>query len=694
MSDTRQDQLEDTSLVRQLVDGLAAQLVLGDGTCPDEWLQEFAAGLSRTGAAAELSGRTDIRDLARELQLSVARVRNGEGQRAEVESALRSGVARLQEALDRQGPASPQAAQESAGGASSHSLAQDPELVSDFILESREHLANIEGQLLALEHNPGDLEPIHPIFRGFHTIKGLAGFLEFAAIREVAHEVETLLDLVRNARLAVTPAVIDGVLAGSDYLSVEIRRVERELNGAGPEHAANNQALLESIRSLMREPNGDSGASDTGDRPVSELQKLSQAVSASGNSTPEPPADSSPTESKAEKKGVSRETRAVKVDTTKLDYLVDMVGEMVIAESMVRHNPELAGLANTGLLRGLAQLGRITNEVQKTAMSMRMVPVGQLFQKMARLVRDLSRKHGKQVELETFGEDTELDRNIVEELGDPLMHMVRNAIDHGIETPEGRREAGKNQAARVTLRAFHQAGHISIEVSDDGRGLNKDKIVAKAREKGLIENADHLSESEIFNLIFEPGFSTADQVTDISGRGVGMDVVRKKIQQLRGRVEIQSSPGQGSTFLMKLPLTLAIIDGLLVGVGRERYIVPLFAVKEMLRPTADTISTVENRDEMALVRGRLFPVVRLYRRFQVTPRSEDPTQSVLIIAEGAGKDFCMMVDDVLGKQEVVIKSLGETMQHVAGVAGGAILGDGRVGLILDMEGIFGRNARA
>ena len=373
---------------------------------------------------------------------------------------------------------------------------------------------------------------------------------------------------------------------------------------------------------------------------------------------------------------------------------MDMVGEMVIAESMVRHSPELGGLTNSKLLRSLAQLGRITNEVQKTAMSMRMVPVGTLFQKMARLVRDLSRKHNKQVDLQTAGEDTELDRNIVEELADPLMHMVRNAIDHGIETPDVRREAGKNPVARVTLRAFHQAGYISIEISDDGRGLNRDKIVAKAREKGLIESPDHLSDNEIFNLIFEPGFSTADKVTDISGRGVGMDVVRKKIQQLRGRVEIQSVAGQGTTFLLKLPLTLAIIEGLVVGVGKERYIVPVFAVKEMLRPTEETMFTVENREEMALVRGRLFPVVRLYKRFQVEPRSEDYASSVLIIAESEGKDFCLMVDDVLGKQEVVIKSLGESLRNISGVAGGAILGDGRVGLILDMEGIYGRTSHA
>jgi two-component system chemotaxis sensor kinase CheA len=382
------------------------------------------------------------------------------------------------------------------------------------------------------------------------------------------------------------------------------------------------------------------------------------------------------------------------VDTAKLDYLVDMVGEMVIADSMLRNNPELAVLKSTGVLRALTQLGRMTSEVQKTAMSMRMVTMSQLFQKMARLVRDLSRKHGKQVELDTFGEDTELDRNIVEELGDPLMHMVRNAIDHGIETPQARQAAGKGPTARVTLRAAHRGGHICLEISDDGRGLDKDKIVAKAREKGLIESADRLSENEIFNLIFEPGFSTAAQVTDTSGRGVGMDVVRNKIQQLRGRVEIQSTPGSGSTFVLKLPLTLAIIDGLVVGVGKERYIVPVFTVKEMLRPSEDTISTVENRDEMALVRGRLYPVVRLSRRFHVAPRSEEPTESVLIIAESAGKDFCLMVDEVIGKQEVVIKSLGETMKRIQGVAGGAILGDGRVGLILDMEGIYEGNTHA
>jgi two-component system chemotaxis sensor kinase CheA len=362
---------------------------------------------------------------------------------------------------------------------------------------------------------------------------------------------------------------------------------------------------------------------------------------------------------------------------------------MVIAQSLVKHDPDLATGLKPRLARNLSQLARITDDVQRTAMSMRMIPIGQLFQKTGRLVRDLSRKYGRQVDLDLQGEDTELDRNIVEELADPLMHMVRNAIDHGIEMPEDRVRAGKPAAARLTLKAGHQAGHIIIQVSDDGRGLDHEKILRKAREKKLIAPGAELGESEIFNLIFQPGFSTAEKVTDVSGRGVGMDVVRKQVQKLRGRVDASSVPGQGTSFLMKLPLTLAIIDGLVVGVGKQRYIVPIFAVREMLKPSQDAISTVQGTHEMALVRGALVPVVRLHQRFHVKPRFEQPWESLLIVSESGGRQFCLMVDELIGKQEVVIKSLGETMRNIRGVAGGAILGDGRVGLILDLEGLLG-----
>jgi two-component system chemotaxis sensor kinase CheA len=265
------------------------------------------------------------------------------------------------------------------------------------------------------------------------------------------------------------------------------------------------------------------------------------------------------------------------------------------------------------------------------------------------------------------------------------MHMVRNALDHGIERPADRIAGGKPETARVLLKAQHQAGQVVIEITDDGRGLDPKRIFERAVQKGLIQPTDTLSDSEIYNLIFEPGFTTAAQVTNVSGRGVGMDVVRRHIEKLRGRIEIRSVVGHGATFLLKLPLTLAIIDGLVVNVGSERYIVPLFAVREMFRPTSETIWTVQQRAEMALVRGTLLPMVRLYRIFDVRPRTEDPCQGVLVVAEVEGQQFCILVDDLIGKQEVVIKSLGDTFKNVSGIAGGAILGDGRVGLILDLD---------
>ncbi len=585
-------------------------------------------------------------------------------------------------------------------GASINPLASDPELLNDFILESKEHLGSIELQLLTLDQDPVNAEAIHAIFRGFHTIKGMAGFLDQDAVRDVAHEVETVLDLARNGQLSITPAVIDRILESKDYLARCMAELESSLLTGTLLAPARDVALLAAIQSLSVPEASTGEAALPGEEVLAPrepvvfattgLVELAHEVS---TGTADSPAESSGPAETAEGPRASAArpsgARSIKVDTTKLDYLVDMVGEMVIAQSLVRHDPDLAIGVKPRLGRNLSQLARITDEVQRTAMSMRMIPVGQLFQKTSRLVRDLSRKASKQVELELFGEDTELDRNIVEDLADPLMHMVRNSVDHGIEAPEERTRNGKPGTARVTLKAGHQAGQIVIQVSDDGRGLNQAKILRKAIEKGLVSADAQPTETEIFNLIFHPGFSTADQVTDVSGRGVGMDVVRKHVQKLRGRIDVMSRPGEGTTFLLKLPLTLAIIDGLVVGVGAQRYIVPIFAVREMLKPPEESISTLQGRQEMALVRGSLLPLVRLHQRFGVKPRFENPWDSLLIVSESGGRHFCLMVDELIGKQEVVIKSLGETMSHIAGVAGGAILGDGRVGLILDLEGLFG-----
>jgi len=484
------------------------------------------------------------------------------------------------------------------------------------------------------------------------------------------------LDLARNDKLAMTPAVIDVVLAATDYLKTELQNSETAVRNGTAIQAGNSGDLLRRIQALLSE------------EPVPALESETTRVV-------EPPAvglSLSAAPSPAEtKKHSGAELRSIKVDTSKLDFLVDMVGEMVIAQSLLRHD---ASLINPRVQRNLVQLSRITGEVQKTAMSMRMVPIGQLFSRMGRLVRDLSRKEGKQAELIVHGEDTELDRTIVEDLADPLMHMVRNSADHGIEPVEDRIKVGKNPTGRIQLKAYHQAGYITIEVADDGRGLDREKILRKARTNGLVGAAEEPSDREVFNLIFEPGFSTAEQVTDISGRGVGMDVVKKQVQKMRGRIDIQSTPGAGTTFFIKLPLTLAIIDGLVVGVGKERYVVPIFAVREMFRAATENIKTVHGHCEMVLVREALLPIVRLHRRFDIAPKSADICDGLLIVAETSGKAFCVLVDEFIGKQEVVIKSLGERFKDVSGVAGGAILGDGRVGLILDMDGLAAEKTHA
>jgi two-component system, chemotaxis family, sensor kinase CheA len=585
--------------------------------------------------------------------------------------------------------------------ASVNSLASDPELIGDFIMESREHLTAIELQLLTLDQEPANAEAINAIFRGFHTIKGMAGFLDLDAVRDLAHEVETVLDLARNAKLAITSTIIDRILESKDYLNVWMTDLEAMLRTGQTPTAPDATALLDSIRALVtgepaavKETEPARPALPPATPGLTELaREVAGEPTAEGPSEPPPPDTAEVVAKTAEAKPAG--ARSIKVETAKLDYLVDMVGEMVISQSLVRHDPDLATGLKPRLARNLSQLARITDDIQRTAMSMRMIPVGQLFQKTSRLVRDLSRKAGKQVELELAGEETELDRNIVEELADPLMHMVRNSVDHGIEKPDERVAAGKPAQAHVTLKAGHQAGHIVIQISDDGRGLQRDKILRKARENKLLDpGAADPPENEIFGLIFHPGFSTAEKITDVSGRGVGMDVVRKQVQKLRGRIEVLSKPGEGTTFLLKLPLTLAIIDGLVVGVGDQRYIVPIFAVREMLKPAEQAISTIHGRQEMAMVRGMLLPVIRLHQRFHVQPTHDKPWECLLIVAECGTKLFCLMVDELIGKQEVVIKSLGEGMRNIAGVAGGAILGDGRVGLILDPEGLFRANQGA
>ena len=572
-------------------------------------------------------------------------------------------------------------------------IESDGDLLREFTNESQEHLQNIEQGVLVLEDNPKDRDTLNSIFRAFHTFKGGSGLLNLMPMNRTAHELENLLDLARQDKLEITSDIINLILEGGDVLKQYIDEMNEQLSGKRPQGPilVQTQDLLARVRTAVT-----GGKIPAAQAPKAATANTSVATPASSSSAPTAapaPAEASTAKAApaaagkaANGSGNSATTGAVvKVDTLKLDSLVDLVGEMVIAQSMVQLDPEVTRLSNQNLNRNLAQLGRITKELQRIAMSMRMVPIRPTFQKMNRLVRDVCAKQGKQVDLVLVGEDTELDRTIVEEISDPLVHMIRNAVDHGIEMPENRVKAGKPAQGTIRLSAYHQGGNIVIQIKDDGGGLRKDKILKKAVENGILRPDQQLPDKEIFDLIFAPGFSTADKVTDISGRGVGMDVVKRNIEKLRGKVEIDSVEGKGSTFNIYLPLTLAIIDGLVISIGNERYILPTLSVRESFRPTAQMLSTVHERGEMVNVRGRLYPLLRLYDAFHIEPQTKNPEESIVIVIE-AGQDVrCLLVDQLLGKQEVVIKSLGETFKSNPAIAGAAIMGDGRVGLILDVN---------
>ena len=582
-------------------------------------------------------------------------------------------------------------------------LDTDRELLREFVAEGLGHLQNIEQGVLVLETRPTDAETLNSIFRAFHTCKGGAGFLNLGAIKELAHESESLLDAARQHRLQVSSEIINLILAAADALKQFM--VELTARQAGKDAGQPIVVPTLGVRARLRAAIPGASASAPVQKsvptpippppvaapppaPIVAAPVPTESPSPVVARSAVPPAKATSAERpKAAAPANSGAAGFIKVDTLKLDGLIDQVGELMIAQSMVVQDPGVRDLPSQQLTRNLAQLRRITNELQRTSMSLRMVPIRGAFQKMIRLVRDTAALQKKQVQLVLNGEDTEMDRNIVEEIADPLIHMIRNSVDHGIELPADRVAKGKKPEGTIHLRAFHKGGSIVIQIEDDGAGLNKDRIVAKALEKGMIKPGEQLSESAIFHLIFAPGFSTAQKVTEISGRGVGMDVVQRNIEKLRGKVEIGSVLGQGSTFTIYLPLTLAIIDGLIVCTGNQRYILPTLAVRESFRPKPSMISTLYERGEMVNVRGRLTPLLRLYQLFNTRPKTTDPASAIVIVLESGQDTRCLMVDELLGKQEVVINSLGESFKGNRALAGAAILGDGRVGLILDVDSL-------
>lgn len=587
---------------------------------------------------------------------------------------------------------------------------EDKEIIADFVAESLENLSTIEVKLMDLEQDPSDLDTINAIFRPFHTVKGVSGFLNFNKINKLAHISENLLDKARNGALSIEGEVIDVILESVDILKKMIENVQATLDTGTPlEGDIDTGQLIVRIEHFLTRSVGedkkllgeilvDKGAiSETDLKDALDVQKKKD-----GKKLGEILLEKKKVETKEvvsalreQKKSGQPAAHHVKVDAGKLDNIVDMVGELAIAQSMLRQNELIMTSKDRKLDQINNQLNMITSALQKTAMSLRMVPIKNTFQKMLRLVRDQAKKAGKEVQLVMSGEDTEIDRNMVEEIYEPMVHIIRNSIDHGLELPQEREAANKPKQGYIYLRAYHKGGDIVIEIEDDGQGLNREKIRKKAVSSGLIKEGEKLTEGEINNLIFHPGFSTAEKITDVSGRGVGMDVVKNKIiEKLRGRVEIQSSPGKGTTIFIRLPLTLAIINGMVVRVNGEKYIIPTLAVQESFRPKKTECHTVKRKGEVIMFRDSLVPLIRLDQLLALNGNDSSgemdkaPWEKLVVVVENQERRRCLLVDELLGQEEVVIKSLGKGLTDVKGIAGGAIMGDGRVGLILDIAGIF------
>ncbi|MCC6928881.1 MAG: chemotaxis protein CheA [Gemmatimonadaceae bacterium] len=575
-----------------------------------------------------------------------------------------------------------------ASGAAAALLPADADLslLPDFIAESRELLEHAEAALLALELDPDNAEAVNTIFRAFHTIKGTSAFLSLDYVTEFAHHAETILSRVRDREIRCVGGYADLALRSCDMIRELLDATQDAVEGRGETIPTGYDELLD----VVRDPETN-GISERGG-----AASVARATAARADAGSLPDESAAPRDTLpgvgggASVAGGHRRAGAaaeptVRVRTERLDRLIEMVGELVIAESMISQDPIVRQGGHLDLNRKISHAEKIVRELQDLSMAMRMVPLKGPFQKVARLVRDLASRSGKRVEFVAEGEDTEIDRNMVDFLGDPLVHMVRNSVDHGIEPTDERRAAGKPEVGRVRLSAYHASGNVVVEMSDDGRGLDRDRIVRKAMQQGLIASAEGLSDKDVHDLIFAPGFSTAETVTDVSGRGVGMDVVRRNIEALRGRVEIQSRAGQGTTFIVRLPLTLAITDGMLVRVGSERYIVPTINIHLSFRPPRTALSTVAGKGETVMLRDQVMPLVRLHRVFGVQDAVEDPTAALLMVVGDGTQRTALLVDELLGQQQVVAKSLGNGIGRVSAISGGAILGDGRVGLILDVN---------
>jgi len=472
-------------------------------------------------------------------------------------------------------------------------------------------------------------------------------------------------------------------------LTIEPLQAQTEISEAGVSQETTPQETTP--QETTPQENTPNSALVTGEKPSDDVASADIQNKPTNQPSTEPSVDTKPAdiERRKEKRKSSGEGGSIRVGTDKVDSLINMVGELVITQSMLSQMGDEFSMERLEALReGLAQLERNTRELQESVMRIRMLPISFSFQRFPRLVHDLSQKMDKKIELKMTGEQTELDKTVMEKIGDPLVHLVRNSLDHGIESPQERLAAGKPEVGLIQLNAYHQGGYIVIEISDDGAGLPKDKLLQKAIKLGLASEHETILDEKIYDFIFHPGFSTADQVSDISGRGVGMDVVRRNIKELSGNVEVSTEPGKGTTFTIRLPLTLAILDGQLVKVGKEIYIIPLVSIIESIEIEADKISPIAGGNEVYQLRDEYLPLIYLDRIFSMEASEIRSQESLMIVVEGDVGKVGIVVDDLLSQQQVVIKSLESNYKRVEGISGATILGDGTVALILDMAGLI------
>ncbi len=593
------------------------------------------------------------------------------------------------------------------------------EIIDEFMIEADEIITKLDEDMVKLEKRSDDLDLLNEIFRGAHTIKGTSGFLGFDRVSELTHKMEDVLNKLRKGELRTNAAIMDVLLESIDTLKVLLDDV-RQGHESTIDLSAVKARLIAIDQGQVPETPAPAATKPTGKK-NGKGKKAKAAVEPAGAATvsaPAPPASvpPEPVEEESAEPEAAADTantptagrnalelkrgadQTIRVDVNRLDSLMNIMSELVLGRNALLQFASKASLRFEGdelfeeLNQTATQINFITTELQMSVMKMRMLPIGKVFNKFPRVVRDLARQLNKEIELTIHGEETELDKSVIEEIGDPLVHLVRNAVDHGIELPDVRERAGKPRQGTIKLSASQEGSNIVIRISDDGAGLDVDRIREKATEKnlGTAEEIQRMSDREVFSFIFHPGFSTAKVISDVSGRGVGMDVVRTNIEKLKGLIDIESTRGQGTAIIIKLPLTLAIVQGLLVETGDELFILPLASVSETVKITRDEIHTINQREVIRL-RDAVLPIVDLATTFfrKQDARAFAGRQNAYVVVLGlADRRLGLVVERLLGQEEVVIKPLGELLGQTPGIAGATIMGDGRVRLIVDPVGIF------